>query len=90
MGGAGGRCSEAWTVEAWVRYTGPGGKDRVHTYAFICGTDEEGFSLPRGMRGGWSFILRNGITPGHPRRRTHSGSAIHGLGGQRSEPRHQQ
>ena len=55
-------CTEAWTVEAWVRYTGPGGKDRVHTYAFICGTDEEGFSLPRGMRGGWSFILRNGIT----------------------------
>ena len=72
-------CTEEWTVEAWVRYTGPGGKDRGlwsrtegrrdpeedgHTYAFICGTDEEGFSLPRGMRGGWSFILRNGATRG--------------------------
>ena len=72
-------CTEEWTVEAWVRYTGPGGKDRGqwsrtegrrdpeedgYTYAFICGTDEEGFSLPRGMRGGWSFILRNGATRG--------------------------
>ena len=72
-------CTEEWTVEAWVRYTGPGGKDRGQwsrtegrrdpeedgtTYAFICGTDEEGFSLPRGMRGGWSFILRNGATRG--------------------------
>ena len=71
-------CTEEWTIEAWVRYTGPGGKDRAQwnkrdgtdsreggcTYAFICGTDEEGFSLPRGMRGGWSFWLRNGVTPG--------------------------
>ena len=72
-------CTEEWTVEAWVRYTGPGGKDRGlwsrtegrrdpeedgNTYAFICGTEEEGFSLPRGMRGGWSFILRNGATRG--------------------------
>ena len=71
-------CTEEWTIEAWVRYTGPGGRDRGqwskkdgtdsreggYTYAFICGTDEEGFSLPRGMRGGWSFWLRNGVTPG--------------------------
>ena len=71
-------CSEGWTIEAWVRYTGPGGRDRVewgrfdeddallgrYTYAFLCGTDEEGFSLPSGMRGGWSFYLNCSGVPG--------------------------
>ena len=71
-------CTEEWTVEAWVRYSGPGGRDRVewgrfdaddallgrYTYAFLCGTDEEGFSLPGGMRGGWSFYLNCSGVPG--------------------------
>ena len=46
-------CVKEWTVEAWVRYTGPGGKDRAnstavgngYTFANICGTDEEGAGL---------------------------------------------
>ena len=71
-------CTAEWTVEAWVRYSGPGGRDRVewgrfdaddallgrYTYAFLCGTDEEGFSLPSGMRGGWSFYLNCSGVPG--------------------------
>ena len=61
-------CPEEWTVEMWVRYTGPGGKDHWktftgreplegYTYANLCGTDDEGFSLPHGYRHGWSFSL---------------------------------
>ena len=61
-------CPEQWTIEAWVRYTGPGGKDHWktftgrspiegYTYANLCGTDDEGFSLPHGYRHGWSFSL---------------------------------
>jgi len=61
-------CTDEWTIEAWVRYTGPGGKDkwetftgrkpiRGYTYAHICGTDEEGFNLSHGYRHGWSFFL---------------------------------
>jgi hypothetical protein len=46
-----------WTVEAYVRYTGPIGNDLGYTYASICSTDEEGFSLPEGIRGGWTFAL---------------------------------
>ena len=57
-----------WTVEMWVRYSGPGGKDHWkgftgrepiegYTYANLCGTDDEGFSLPHGYRHGWSFSL---------------------------------
>lgn len=72
-------CANAWTIEAWVRYTGPGGEDGGTTYANICGTDEEGFSLPEVRRGGWNFALwgentlRGGIAPaarfiGSPRR----------------------
>ena len=61
-------CPREWTVEMWVRYTGPGGKDHWkaftgrepiagYTYANLCGTDDEGFSLPHGYRHGWSFSL---------------------------------
>ena len=53
-------CTEGWTVEAWVRYTGPYGQDGGNTYANICGTDEEGFSLPDGARRGWNFSLHSG------------------------------
>jgi len=59
-------CDKEWTVEAWVRYTGPGGKDRAnstavnngYTFANICGTDEEGAGLADGYRHGWLFYLR--------------------------------
>ncbi|MDE0434302.1 MAG: putative Ig domain-containing protein [Bryobacterales bacterium] len=61
-------CPKEWTIEMWVRYTGPGGKDHWkaftgrepiegYTYANLCGTDDEGFSLPHGYRHGWSFSL---------------------------------
>ena len=61
-------CPEEWTIEAYVRYTGPIGDDLGNTYASICGTDEEGFSLPEGIRGGWTFALLtaetgDGLTP---------------------------
>ncbi len=59
-------CKQEWTIEAWVRYTGTGGKDRPnstakgngYTFANICGTDEEGASLADGYRHGWLFYLR--------------------------------
>ena len=59
-------CTREWTIEAWVRYTGPGGKDRPnstarnngYTFANICGTDEEGAALADGYRHGWLFYLR--------------------------------
>lgn len=63
------RCPNAYTVEAWVRYTGPWGaevqrehpeREHPRTTAQICGTDEDGFSLPSGARNGWSFSLHNG------------------------------
>ena len=50
-------CTAAWTIEAWVRYTGPRGKEGGNTYANICGSDEEGFSMPNGVRGGSHFAL---------------------------------
>jgi hypothetical protein len=64
-------CTEAWTIEAWVRYTGEGGQeDGTRTYLNICGTEDEGRGLSIGMRGGWNFYLFNragslgdGITP---------------------------
>ena len=52
-------CTREWTIEAWVRYTGPGGEDGGDTYGNIAGTDDEGFSLPLGFRGGWNFALWN-------------------------------
>lgn len=52
-------CPKAFTVEAWVRYTGPYRQDWGNTYGNICGTDEEGFSLPHGVRSGWNFSLHN-------------------------------
>ena len=59
-------CTKEWTVEAWVRYTGPGGKDRANSwpkgngyvFANICGSDEEGCALADGYRHGWIFYLR--------------------------------
>ena len=65
-------CTKAWTVEAWVKYAGRGGLDSGRTALNLCGTDDEGFSLPTGLRGGWSFglhskggkgTLNRGITP---------------------------
>ena len=66
-------CTEEWTVEAWVRYTGPGGKDRArnwppgegYTFANICGSDEEGCALADGYRHGWIFYLRTATTGPH-------------------------
>ena len=63
-------CTEEWTIEAWVRYTGPGGKDRArnwppgqgYTFANICGSDEEGCALADGYRQGWIFYLRTAET----------------------------
>ena len=52
-------CTTAWTIEAWVKYEGQGGLDTGRTALNICGTDEEGFSLPTGIRGGWSFGLHS-------------------------------
>ena len=51
-------CPDAWTVEAWVRYTGPGGLEDGNTYVNICGNDDEGFGL-EGVRGGWNFAMGN-------------------------------
>ncbi len=62
-------CTGEWTIEAWVGYTGPAGEDDGHTYVNIAGTDDEGFGLPLGFRGGWNFALWNrpslmdGLTP---------------------------
>ena len=65
-------CTHEWTIEAWVRYTGPGGKDRArswppgkgYTCGFICATDEEGCALADGYRQGWSFYLHQTKTEG--------------------------
>ena len=65
-------CTREWTIEAWVRYTGPGGKDRArswppgkgYTLGFICATDEEGCALAEGYRQGWSFYLHQTKTEG--------------------------
>ena len=69
-------CNEEWTVEAWVRYTGfalsgiqlehpasyrPHGSGTAGPFAKICGSDDEGFSLPPGVRGGWDFSLHSWI-----------------------------
>ena len=65
-------CTKAWTIEAWVKYEGQGGLEARNTYLNICGTDDEGLSLPIGLRGGWNFSLHNkgyrgtlkdGVTP---------------------------
>ena len=57
-------CTSAWTIEAWVRYAGAGGLEDGHTYVNICGTEDEGLSLPIGMRGGWNFALHSFTRPG--------------------------
>ncbi|QDS98190.1 putative Ig domain-containing protein [Adhaeretor mobilis] len=54
-------CTKAWTIEAWIRYTGPGGQEAGgRTYASICSTDDEGFGLPGCARGGWTFFFNVG------------------------------
>ena len=65
-------CTKAWTVELLAKYEGKGGLETGRTALNLCGTDDEGFSLPTGLRGGWSFglhgrsgkgTLERGITP---------------------------
>ena len=65
-------CTKAWTIELWAKYEGQGGWETGRTALNLCGTDDEGFSLPTGLRGGWSFglhsksgkgTLERGITP---------------------------
>ena len=71
-------CTDEWTIEAWVRYTGPGGKDRAnstapgngYTFANICGSDEEGAALADGYRHGWLFYLRTEDSYGNATRET--------------------
>ncbi|MDA0591169.1 MAG: putative Ig domain-containing protein [Planctomycetota bacterium] len=53
-------CTQEWTIEAWVRYTCEDCQDAGRTYANICGTEDEGFGLPVGVRGGWNFSLNSG------------------------------
>ena len=59
-------CTREWTVEAWIRYTGPwGGFGRYNaTYAHLCGSSEEGYHLSHiGVRGGFQFLLEGGNAP---------------------------
>ena len=58
-------CTREWTVEAWIRYTGPwGGFARNTTYAHLCGSSEEGYHLSHiGVRGGFQFLLEGGSAP---------------------------
>jgi len=66
-------CTREWTVEAWVRYTGPWGGFGVDkgTYAHIAGSSEDGYYLSHtGVRGGFQILLKGGRTP----------EAGHGLG----------
>ena len=64
------RCPDEYTVEVWARYTGPWsaelGGDHPRTAVQICGTDEDGFSLPSGKRCGWSFSLHDGVRDLNP------------------------
>ena len=48
----------------WARFGGDDALLGRYTYAFLCGTDEEGFSLPSGMRAAWSFYLNCSGVPG--------------------------
>ena len=59
-------CTREWTVEVWIRYTGPwGGFGRYNaTYAHLCGSSEEGYHLSHiGVRGGFQFLLEGGNAP---------------------------
>ena len=59
-------CTREWTVEAWIRYTGPwGGFGRYNaTYAHLCGSSEEGYHLSHiGVRAGFQFLLEGGNAP---------------------------
>ena len=57
-------CTEAWTIEAWIHYTGGIYEDIFPGYRNICGTDDEGCGLPEGVRAGWTFYLyRSQPTP---------------------------
>lgn len=67
-------CTRAWTVEAQVWYTGfalsgiqlqdpacysPRGSGTAGPFAESCATDDEGFSLTHGVRGGWDLSLHS-------------------------------
>ena len=59
-------CPREWTVEAWIRYTGPWGgfASWNGTYAHICGSSEEGYFLSHtGVRAGFQFRLEGGDAP---------------------------
>ena len=58
-------CTREWTVEAWIRYTGPwGGFARNTTYAHLCGSSEEGYHLSHiGVRAGFQLLLEGGSAP---------------------------
>ena len=59
-------CTREWTVETWIRYTGPwGGFGRFdETYTHICGSSEEGYTLSHiGVRAGFQLLLQGGSSP---------------------------
>ena len=50
-----------WSAERYPARDYPAGNEPPpRTTAQICGTDEDGFSLPTGKREGWSFSLHDG------------------------------
>ena len=75
-------CTEQWTIEAWLRFTGKFRLDAGGTYANICGTDDEGFSLPDGVRAGWNFYLST------PRRQERLAPNARYLGSSERTPEH--
>jgi hypothetical protein len=59
-------CTEAWTIETWVKYTGPYGLDWTNTVANIASTDDEGVNLQHFTEDG----------PGTANRKFGPGSAV--------------
>ena len=49
-------CTTEWTIEAWVRRTAKVRLEQLG-YRNICGTDDEGVGMTRGVRGGWNYCL---------------------------------
>ena len=56
-------CTREWTIEVWLRLAARPGERRDEAWAGasgylnICGTDDEGFGMPEGVRAGWNFYL---------------------------------
>ena len=56
-------CTREWTIEVWLRLATSPGQQRDEAwegasgYRNICGTDDEGFGMPEGVRAGWNFYL---------------------------------